>query len=141
MRVVDRFVASLTTRVAVTAAAGTPVGSLGAADRTLREAGHVLAAVRGSSPETHGVHRLEDVHVRGLLTLLADDERLQAFTVRELDPLLSDSRDGADLLGTARVVIEQWGNKSGAAQRAQPVPDRPLRPDRAHRAHPRRRPR
>ena len=62
------------------------------------------------------MRRLEDVHLRGLLVLLADDERVGAFVDRELAPLRDASdRASFDLLVTTRAVIENWGNKSAAA--------------------------
>ena len=63
--------------------AGSPVDELTSADRTLLEASQVLAALPPGEPAP-GVRRLDDVHLRGLLTLLADDARLTAFADREL---------------------------------------------------------
>jgi len=51
------------------------------------------------------------VHLRGLLTLLADDPRLTAFADRELAAL----RDQPELLRTLRAVVEHAGRKSAAA--------------------------
>jgi PucR family transcriptional regulator, purine catabolism regulatory protein len=51
------------------------------------------------------------VHLRGLLTLLADDLRLTAFADRELAAL----RDQPELLRTLRAVVEHAGRKSAAA--------------------------
>ncbi len=118
-------------RVPVTVCAGSPVGSLLAADRSLREAGHVLEALGGRPGSTAApgrVHRLEDVHLRGLLALLADDERLRDFTARELGPLLE--ADGA-LLETLRVLLRHGGAKSAAA--AELNLSRPALYDRLHR--------
>ena len=53
------------------------------------------------------------MHLRGLLALLGDDERLTDFAQRELAPLRGD----ADLLRTARALVESWGNKAEAATR------------------------
>ena len=110
--VVDELAASLAHRLPVTVAAGSPVGSLTAADRSLREAGHVLEAIGGRREAAGPVHRLEDVHLRGFLALLADDERLRDFTSRELAALR-----GADpaLLATLRELLRHWGSKSAAA--------------------------
>lgn len=110
---VDRLVAEVSVRVPVVASAGTPLSSFPAAGRTLREALQVLSALAGRSSPGPAVHRLEDLHLRGLLTLLADDERVRAFSERELAPLL----DHPTLLDTLRVVIEDWGSKSAAAAR------------------------
>ncbi len=90
--------------------AGSPVGGLASADRTLLEASQVLAALPPGDPAS-GVRRLDDVHLRGLLTLLADDARLTAFADRELAAL----RDQPELLRTLRAVVEHAGRKSAAA--------------------------
>ncbi|WP_319804236.1 PucR family transcriptional regulator [Nocardioides dongkuii] len=113
---VDGLVAQVRARVPVVAAVGTPVDGLDAADRTLRESAQVLTAVAGRADAAAGVHRLEDVHVRGLLVLLADDERVRVFARRELAPLRqADARDGTDLLGTLRALLEHPGSRSAAA--------------------------
>lgn len=113
--VVDRLVAHAARRGAIVAAAGTAVPELAHADRTLRESSFVLAAVGPGDPR---VHRLEDVHLRGLLALLGDDERLRDFADRELAPLReADAAHGTDLLRTARTLVECWGSKAGAATR------------------------
>lgn len=125
----DGLVAELGARVPVTAAAGTPVTGLAAADRTLREAGHVMEALGAAGrPSAAGrVHRLEDVHLRGLLALLADDGRLRDFARRELAPLGEDRQ----LLGTLGTLLEHWGSKSAAAD-ALSI-SRPVLYDRLHR--------
>ena len=62
------------------------------------------------------VHRLEDVHLRGLLTLLADDDRLRLFVARELDPLRRhDQEHGTDLLAAVRALLLHPAGKSEAA--------------------------
>jgi purine catabolism regulator len=68
VRLTDRFVADVAERTPVTASAGTPVPHLQGVDRTLREAMHVMSSVAHGSSGS-GVHRLEDVHLRGLLAL------------------------------------------------------------------------
>lgn len=116
-RAVDRLVQLIGERVQVVAAQGSAVKSLGAADRTLREAIHVLGSVR-RTPTGVGVHRLRDLHIRGLVALLADDDRLQAFADRELSGLCSlRDEQSEDLRRTLRTVLEHWDNKSEAAQR------------------------
>lgn len=47
------------------------------------------------------VYRLTDLHVRGLLALLVDDDRLRVFVDRELAPLRTI--DG-DRLGLAEIA-------------------------------------
>jgi len=115
VRQTDRWAAQVTTRVAAVVTAGSPVRGLASADRTLLEASQVLAALPPGHPTpgdpAPGVRRLDDVHLRGLLTLLADDARLTAFADRELAAL----RDQPDLLRTLRAVVEHAGRKSAAA--------------------------
>ncbi|MFT4081895.1 MAG: helix-turn-helix domain-containing protein, partial [Nocardioides sp.] len=115
----DAFADAVTTRVPAVVTAGTPALTFATADRTLREAMHLMATVpAGQTPP--GVRRLADAHIRGLLALLADDDRLRAFTDRELS-LLRDHDDAhghaADqgLCHLTRTVIEHWGSKSAAA--------------------------
>ena len=110
VRQTDKWAEQVTTRVAAVVAAGSPVGGLTSADRTLLEASQVLAALPPGEP-VPGVRRLDDVHLRGLLTLLADDPRLTAFADRELAAL----RDQPELLRTLRAVVEHAGRKSAAA--------------------------
>lgn len=129
---VDRLAAQIHARTPTVAAAGTPVHTLAAADRTLREALHVVAALAGRASQDEGVHRLRDVHLRGLLALLAEDDRLLDFAARELEPLAQVDRDeGTRLLTSARALVEHWGNKSAAA--AALGVSRPVLYDRLHR--------
>ena len=115
-RLVEEVATHVRSRTPVTVAAGTPVAGLAAADRSLREALHVMASLaRGADDAV--VHRLADLHVRGLLALLADDDRLRAFADRELGPLRVTTGRSGSLLEITRVLVEEWGNKSGAAAR------------------------
>ena len=95
--------------------AGRAAAAIGAADRTLRESRQVVDAL----PQAVGdrsVHRLEDVHLRGLLTLFGDDDRLRLFVARELDPLRRhDEEHGTDLLAVVRALVEHPASKSEAA--------------------------
>jgi purine catabolism regulator len=111
----------------VVVAAGSPIPpgpqTISTAGRSLRESAHVAgAATRQSAPDTvteRGYHSLADVRVRGLLHLLRDDERLDAFVERELGPLLSGETPQADrLLEVLRGYCEHGGNKSAAAAAA-----------------------
>ena len=56
------------------------------------------------------MHRLEDVHLRGLITLLGDDERLRLFVARELGPLKENG-----LLDAVRALVDHPTSKSDAA--------------------------
>jgi purine catabolism regulator len=63
-----------------------------------------------------GVHRLEDVHLRGLLALLGDDDRVGLFVARELDALKAhDERHGLGLVAALRALVLHPGSKSEAA--------------------------
>lgn len=110
VRLVDRWAAEVTTRVPAVVTAGSPAVGLATSDRTLLEATHVLAAL-APGDTGDGVRRLDDVHLRGLLTLLADDARVSTFADRELAPL----RDSPELLRTLRALVEHPGSKSAAA--------------------------
>lgn len=101
---------------------GTVVEEISQARRSLLEAGQVARAVpvqRNGAVEERGFHRLHDVRLRGLLHLLADDERVRAFAERELGPLLArDHQRGTRLLDTLRHYCVHGGNKSAAAAAA-----------------------
>ncbi len=99
-------------------AVGTTVASPVEAGRTLLEAGQVAAAALGAGTD-RVLHRLSDVRLRGLLHLLAGDERVTAFAHRELGPLLQrDAASGSRLVQALRHYCEQGGNKSAAAAAA-----------------------
>ncbi|WP_028648399.1 PucR family transcriptional regulator ligand-binding domain-containing protein [Nocardiopsis sp. CNT312] len=75
------------------------------------------AAVRQS--ERRPFYRLTDLHLRGLLHLLRDDERVQTYVERELGALLDhDARHGGDLTEMLRHYLEAGRNKALAAGRA-----------------------
>jgi purine catabolism regulator len=100
---------------------GTLVRSAAEAGRSLREAAHVAAAaLHGDVPApSSGFHRLTDVRLRGLLHLLADDDRVRAFAERELGPLLArDAATGTRLVQALRYFCRHGGNKSKAAAAA-----------------------
>jgi purine catabolism regulator len=102
----------------VVVAVGGNVSTVADARRSLIEAAQVAqAALR--SPDGRAYHRLDDVRLRGLLHLLADDDRVAAFADRELGPLLArDATHGSRLLETLRHYCEHGGNKSAAAAAA-----------------------
>ena len=101
----------------VIVAVGSTVAGPVEARRSLVEAAHVAqAALR--APESD-YHRLDDVRLRGLLHLLAGDDRVVAFAERELGPLLArDAAHGSRLLDALRHYCEHGGNKSAAATAA-----------------------
>lgn len=99
-------------------AAGTTGTGPAEARRTLVEAAQVAAAAL-TEHKDRVVHRLDDVRLRGLLHLLAGDERITAFAARELGPLLSrDAAQGSRLVQALRHYCEHGGNKSAAAAAA-----------------------
>lgn len=113
--VVDRLAANALRRHAVVVGAGRPAPSLATADRTLRESRQVVDAVPAGGG-SRAVHRLEDVHLRGLLALLADDDRLRLFVTRELDPLRRhDEEHGTELLAAVRALLLHPAGKAHAA--------------------------
>ncbi|MEE4540895.1 PucR family transcriptional regulator [Streptomyces sp. V4-01] len=102
-------------------AAGTSVGALRDARRTLLEAAQVAeaAAAGDGGPAPRGYYRLPDVRLRGLLHLLRDDARLQTYVERELGPLLAhDAEHGTDLVRVLGGYLACGRNKSAAAEAA-----------------------
>ena len=111
----DQLAARIRSRRPLVIAAGRPVREPAEADRTLREAQHVMTSVRAPG-EKNRVHRLEDVHLRGLLAMLGDDDRVRLFASRELDALRVHDRDnGTDLLAAVRALVQHPGSKAAAA--------------------------
>ncbi|WP_455565549.1 PucR family transcriptional regulator [Micromonospora gifhornensis] len=100
-------------------AAGSGVGSLREAGRSLIEARQVAEAARRDRRDLP-IFRLPHVGLAGLLHLLRDEPRLQTFVERELGALLAyDARHPREqLLGTLRAYLEQGRNKSAAAAAA-----------------------
>jgi purine catabolism regulator len=79
--------------------------------RSFVEAAHVADAAV-ADPPAGLVARLRDVRLRGLVRLLRDEPKLQAFIERELGPLLGQQ----DLLDVLRSYLRTGRNKSLAAQ-------------------------
>ncbi|MFI1197447.1 PucR family transcriptional regulator [Micromonospora sp. NPDC020750] len=103
----------------VIVAAGSGVGSLREARRSLVEARQVADAARRDRRDLP-IFRLPHVGLAGLLHLLRDEPRLQTFVERELGALLAyDARHPREqLLGTLRAYLEQGRNKSAGAAAA-----------------------
>jgi PucR family transcriptional regulator, purine catabolism regulatory protein len=97
--------------------AGSVVESVTGVQRTFLEADQV-AAVAARAPAGRPFYRLPDLRLRGLLHLLRDDPRLQAFAERELGPLLVHDAGGGQLLAALTAYLEAGGNKAEAAKRA-----------------------
>ncbi|MGW7005342.1 PucR family transcriptional regulator [Streptomyces sp. NPDC054933] len=129
----DRLVEPGSTAPAFLMAAGSSVGSLRDARRTLLEAAQVAdAALHSRTGKAGTYYRLPDVRLRGLLHLLRDDARLQTYVERELGPLLAyDAENGTDLVGILGVYLASGRNKSAAADTAHM--SRPSFYDRLHR--------
>ena len=105
--------------------AGSAAASMRDVRRSFAEADQVAeAAARDpGGPEGQLFYRLPDLRLRGLLHLLRDDPRLQAFAERELGPLLAhdsahDSAHGGALTAALAAYLEAGGNKAVAARRA-----------------------
>jgi PucR family transcriptional regulator, purine catabolism regulatory protein len=98
--------------------AGSAVDSVAAVQRSLLEADHVAeAAARAGVRQPY--YRLPDLRLRGLLHLLRDDPRLQAFAERELGALLvHDDSAGTRLVPALTAYLEAGGNKAEAAKTA-----------------------
>ena len=98
--------------------AGSVVESVTAVQRSFLEADQV-AEVAVRTPAGLPFYRLPDLRLRGLLHLLRDDPRLQAFAERELAPLLRhDHAAGSQLVTALTAYLEAGGNKAEAAKRA-----------------------
>jgi len=114
-RVTEELAKRVLRRHTLVICAGRSVTRSSEIDRTLREAHHVARSVRGPG-EAGRIHRLEDVHLRGLLTLLGDDDRVSMFVDRELASLKrQDELTGAGLLDALRALVEHPSSKSDAA--------------------------
>jgi PucR family transcriptional regulator, purine catabolism regulatory protein len=83
----------------------------------LGEAAHVAevaGAMRGDVP---AYFRASDVRLRGLLSLLRDDPRIQSFAETELKALVtSDAEDGGSNLVVLREYLRLAGNKAALAK-------------------------
>ena len=98
--------------------AGPPSPSLLTAGVGMRQAAHV-AEVATTMQGTDGRRwfRASDVRLRGLLALLHDDPRLQAFVEAELGPLLEhEATVGAGMLDLLRQYVAAGGNKTRLAE-------------------------
>lgn len=117
--VVEQIASEIHRHALVVVAAGGVVDDPGSASRSIAEAGQVLAAVRVRDRD-RTVHRLEDVHIHGLIHLPRDDERLRLFADRELAPLLEHDACGrgeqrGSLVDTVRALLAHPHSKAAAA--------------------------
>ncbi len=105
-------------RPAAVIGVGSTVSELAEVRRSISEAIQVAEAARGSV-EHKPYYELPDIQLRGLLYMLRDDHRLQAFVERTLGALLDhDRRVGGDLLAVLAAYLDHADNKSAAAQAA-----------------------
>ncbi|MDP5182964.1 PucR family transcriptional regulator [Blastococcus sp. BMG 814] len=95
---------------------GSVVPGLAEARRSFQEASQAAQAAVGD-PRGLPFYRLVDVRLRGLLHLLREDPRLQAFVERELAPLLT-AHDADALLAALQALLARGGNKTAAAAAA-----------------------
>lgn len=114
-RAVDDLAGRVLRRHPVIVGVGRPVTRVAEIDRTLREAQHVVQSVRpGKHPQA--VHRLEDVHLRGLIAMLMDDDRVRLFVDRELATLREhDEEFHTGLVDAVSALVNHPTSKSDAA--------------------------
>ncbi|GAB3489318.1 PucR family transcriptional regulator [Nocardiopsis coralliicola] len=122
-RAPDPVLHRLAERVAELVGPG-PVLAVGSATDDIREVRRSFLEARQVGDvalHTPGraLYRLPDLHLRGLLHLFRDDERLQTYAERELGALLAyDDRHGSDLSAMLRHYLDAGRNKALAASRA-----------------------
>ena len=116
---VDRVAARVLPHHDVVLAAGRAVPERSGIARSVTEAGQVAdAAPRVRRAQDPDVHRLADLHLRGLLALLGDDDRVRLFVDRELALLRQhDLADGSrtDLVAALRALLLHPASKTEAA--------------------------
>ena len=116
---VDRVAGRVLAQHDVVLAAGRAVTERSGIARTVTEAGQVAdAAPQARREQDPDVHRLADLHLRGLLALLGEDDRLRLFVDRELAPLRRHDRaDGSrtDLVAALRAPLLHPASKTEAA--------------------------
>ena len=97
---------------------GPPATTLADVRRSFLDAREV-ADVAIRHPDGRPYYRLPDLRLRGLLHLLRDDPRVQAFAEREIGTLLGyDAAHGTHLVSDLALYLEAGGNKAAAARRA-----------------------
>ncbi|BBX71198.1 PucR family transcriptional regulator [Mycolicibacterium psychrotolerans] len=96
-------------------AASAPADDLIDAIGGLGEAGHVAEVALAMRDQSRPYFRASDVRLRGLMTLLRDDPRVQRFAETELRPLLD--RAVAEDIDLLREYLSLAGNKAALAAR------------------------
>ncbi|WP_307828425.1 PucR family transcriptional regulator ligand-binding domain-containing protein [Antrihabitans sp. YC2-6] len=97
---------------------GTPQRDLVEAIRRISEAGHVAEAAVSMPSSGRTCFRVADIRLRGLVSLLRGDPRVQAFAEAELRALiLNDIVSGDRNIEILRGYLDLAGNKSALANR------------------------
>ncbi len=100
----------------VTLGAADPATSVLAAGASLRAAAHVAEVAAAMPGPRRDCYRRSDVRLYGLVALLHEDPRVQAFVEAELSPLLEhEARRAGGLLDLLRQYVAAGGNKSRLA--------------------------
>jgi PucR family transcriptional regulator, purine catabolism regulatory protein len=83
----------------------------------LREAGHVAEVAMSMPLHDKAFHRVADVRLRGLISLIRSDPRVQAFAETELGGLLAHrAAHGDEAFDLLRSFLEAGGNKAELAR-------------------------
>lgn len=83
----------------------------------LREAGHVAEVAMSMPLHDKPFHRSADVRLRGLISLIRSDPRVQAFAETELAGLLAHrATHGDEMFDLLRSFLEAGGNKAELAR-------------------------
>ncbi|KRE96291.1 hypothetical protein ASG76_04490 [Nocardioides sp. Soil774] len=117
--VADRLAARVQGVTPLLVAAGRASPTLDGIGTSLLEARQVADAVPATTvttgPAGAAVRRLADLHVRGLLALLGDDDRIRVFVERELHRLREADADRGTLLVALRAFLDHPASKTDAA--------------------------
>ncbi|MFT4125270.1 MAG: PucR family transcriptional regulator [Gordonia sp. (in: high G+C Gram-positive bacteria)] len=97
-----------------TIAVGEPGALLVPTIAALDDVVQVAEVAAAMEPGRHAFYRARDVRLRGLIALLRDDPRVQAFAETELRAVLAAD---PGLLTLLRAYLESGGNKAALAQR------------------------
>lgn len=123
----EKFASALTRRESAGDGDAGEVIGVGSSDRELtvaassiKEAAHaaeVATSMRQRAPQLY--YRTSELRIRGLLSLLADDARVQAFVESELQRLLAhEAEHGEGLVEFLRLFLQAGGNKSELSRTA-----------------------
>lgn len=111
----DEMAREVHDRLDATIGVGSVVRGISEVERSYLQAQDAVAAASWSH-RARLYYTLADTHLHGLLHLLREEPRLQAYVERELGELLRhDQRHGTDLVAVLRAFLEHRGNKSTTA--------------------------